>query len=350
MLTVVIFFVVLSVLILAHEFGHFWLAKRAGAKVEEFGLGFPPRLIKWRRGETLYSINLILFGGFVKIFGEDAADIKEPGSFGLLSISKRAQVIAAGVIMNFILAAVLIMIVAGLGRPTIINESNKALARDISIYILDVSAGSPAETSGLKVGDKIVGYTTVEDFQRFIEENRGKKINLSVERGGEPRILQLTPRRDIPEGEGPLGISLAQVGIVSSPWWRAPWDGLVSAVNLTIAIAVAIVQLLAGVVTGQSVVANLAGPVGIASLTGEAARLGIVYLLQFTALLSINLAILNILPFPALDGGRLVFLLYEKFRGRPANKEFEHAVNMVGFALLILLLVWVTWQDIVRIF
>lgn len=350
MLTVLLFFIVLSVLVLAHEFGHFWLAKRAGAKVEEFGLGFPPRIVKWRRGETLYSVNLIPFGGFVKIFGEDAAEQKEPGSFGLLSLGKRAQVIAAGVIMNFLLAAVLMMIVSGLGRPTLINEGNKALARDISIRILEVAPGSPAEVGGLKVGDKIVGADDVEEFQQFIEVNRGREINLSVERGSETLKFTLTPRKDMPEGEGPIGISLARIGIVSSPWWRAPWDGLVASVNLTIAIAVAIVQLLAGAITGQGFVANLSGPVGIASLTGEAARLGIVYLLQFTALLSINLAILNVLPFPALDGGRLVFLVYEKFRGRPVNKEFEHAVNMVGFALLMLLLVWVTWQDIVRIF
>ena len=216
MLTVVIFFVVLSVLVLAHELGHFWLAKRAGAKVEEFGLGFPPRLIKWRRGETLYSINLILFGGFVKIFGEDAADIKEPGSFGLLPIGKRAWVIAAGVIMNFILAAVLMMIVAGLGRPTLINETNRGIARDISIQILEVTPVSPAAEAGLKLGDKIIA-DNVEGFQQFIETNRGREINLSVERGGESLMFQLTPRQVAPEGEGPLGISLTEIGTVPSP-------------------------------------------------------------------------------------------------------------------------------------
>ena len=135
---------------------------------------------------------------------------------------------------------------------------------------------------------------------------------------------------------------------MSSPWWRALWDGLVTTVNLTIAIFVLIVQLLAGLFTGNSLLGNLAGPIGIATLTGDAARLGIVYLLQFTALLSINLAILNILPFPALDGGRLVFLVIEKIKGAPVKKEIEHAINLVGFALLLLLMIVVTWQDITR--
>jgi len=357
MVTLIIFFIVLSVLVLVHEWGHFVVARRAGVKVEEFGLGFPPRLFAWQRGETLYSINLIPFGGFVKIFGEDTADIKEKGSFGSIKIYKRAQVLVAGVIMNFLLAVVLLALVSGLGRPTIIDETNEAVAKDIGVQVLQVLPKTPAADANFKAGDKIekaairgeeVVLANVESFQEFVQNHQGEEIEVTVARREGVVTLLVTPRIDVPDGEGPIGISLARVGLVSSPWWRALWDGLVVTINLTITIFVLIVQLLAGLITGNSLVANLAGPIGIATLTGEAARLGLVYLLQFTALLSINLAILNILPFPALDGGRLVFLAIEKIKGRPVKKEIEQAVNLVGFALLLLLMIIVTWQDITR--
>ena len=359
MLTIIVFFIVLSVLVLVHEFGHFWTARKAGAKVTEFGLGFPPRLFSIKRGETVYSFNLIPFGGFVTILGENESEVKEEGGFGSLPIGKRAVVMAAGVFMNLVLAVVLMAVVSGIGRPTIIDDTNQHLAKEVGIQILQISPKSPADIAGIKAGDKVISasfageitnFSEVEELQEFINSHQGEAVGITVTRGSEEISFPLTPRLDVPEGEGAIGVLLAKIGFVSSPWWRAPWDGLVATVTLTGAIFVAIVKLLGGLITGQSLAANLAGPIGIANLTGEAARLGIVYLLQFTAILSVNLAILNILPFPALDGGRLVFLLFEKIKGRPIKKEIEHGVNFVGFALLILLMVWVTWQDILKFF
>ncbi len=349
-MAVAIFVIVLAVLVFVHELGHFIVARRAGARVDEFGIGFPPRLFAWKRGETTYSINLIPLGGFVKIFGEDEAEIKKPGAFGALPISKRAKVLVAGVLMNAILAWVLFSITAAAGQPTLVDESNDAQATDIKVRILKVKENSPAAEAGFKAGDAVVGYTSVGDLQGFIKSNQGREVTIPIERGGEILEVKVTPRAEFVEGEGALGVFLGKTGIIKVPFWQAPWEGLKTTGLLIAAIFLFVIDLVASVATGGGgeIVQNLAGPVGIAALTGEAARLGIVNLLQFTAILSVNLAILNILPFPALDGGRLVFLGIEKLNGKPVNKEIEHATNMVGFMLLILLMIFVTWQDIAR--
>ena len=185
MLTLIGFIIVLSVLVLAHEAGHFFVAKRAGVKIEEFGIGFPPKLFSFKRGETVYSFNLIPFGGFVKMFGEDESEVKEEGSFGSLTISKRAQILVAGVVMNFILAVVLMAIVSGMGRPAIVDDSNMAIAKDIGIQVLQVIPDAPADEAGILNGDKIIGatinqkefrVTEVEAFQEIIANNKGKEI------------------------------------------------------------------------------------------------------------------------------------------------------------------------------
>ncbi len=352
MTTFIGFIIVLSVLVLVHELGHFWTAKKAGAKVEEFGIGFPPTLFSWRRGETKYSINIIPFGGFVKILGEDESEIKKPGSFGSLSISRRAIVLVAGVVMNFLLAVVLLTIVSGLGQVKFLDESSEGY-KNLPLQIIQVMPETPATEAGLKAGDEVVsvfiGENVIEmdrasQFRDIIKKNEGEELFLNVRRGGEDLSLNITPRQNPPEGEGAVGVFVGKIGKQASPWWRAPWDGFKIAINMTLAIIMFVGKLFSGGVE----LSHIAGPVGIATLTGDAIRLGFTYLLNFVAFLSINLAILNILPFPALDGGRILFLFIEKIKGSPVKKSIENTINTIGFALLIVLMILVTWQDIIR--
>ncbi len=360
MITLIIFIIVLSVLVFVHEFGHFIMAKRAGMKVEEFGFGFPPRLFGIKRGETTYSINWVPFGGFVKIFGEDGEERSDPRSFASAKVRIRAGVIIAGVAMNVLLAVILLGIGNAVGlRVGLIDETTVKQAQDIKIQIIQVAAGSPAERTGLKPLDEIAGFkiagqvmeiSAVEEVQNFITQNLDKEVVVLIQSGRELIERKVVPRADPPEGEGALGISLAATGIISYPWYEAIGRGAIDTVNIFRYTAVGYATIIKNVfVTGKAGV-ELSGPVGIAVITGKAARLGFTYLMQFTALISINLAVLNIIPLPALDGGRLLFVGIEKLKGRPVSRKIEAAVNAVGFALLVMLMIYVTTKDVLKFF
>lgn len=358
MFTVIIFIIVLGVLVLVHEFGHFYVAKKAGMKVEEFGFGFPPRLFGLKKGETTYSINLIPFGGFVKIYGENGENENDPRSFASKSVGLRAKVIVAGVVMNLLLAVVFLSFGNAFGlRIGLIN--NATIARDTKIQIIQVSQGSPAQIAGLKTLDEIIklqkGFdvirpTQVEEVQNFVKKYGGEEITVTIKRNGGEVNLKLIPRLSPPPGQGAIGINLAKTGIVSYHWYEAIWRGIhdtgIMAANITISLGVFFKNLF----VDSSLNADVSGPVGIAVITGQAASLGFNYLLQFVALLSINLAVLNIMPFPALDGGRLLFIGIEKLKGSPVPKKVEGFVNAAGFAFLIALMIWITVKDVSRFF
>ena len=360
MLTVIIFLVVISVLVLVHEAGHFFAAKRAGMKVEEFGLGFPPRLWSFRRRGTLYSVNLIPFGGFVRIFGEDGEHRNAPGSFGVSSFGAKVAVVIAGVVMNFLFAVVLFVLGNFLGlRVGVFDAATEARAIQKEVQVLDVAPASPAETAGLQSLDVIVGFrdgstftgtANPEDVQRYAYAHAGAQTIIVIERGGASQDLPLHLRQPQGPTEGPIGISLALTGVVRYPWYEALWRGVASAALMFWAILVGYGTILRSLVVSGHTGADISGPVGIATMTGEAARVGFNYLMQFVAMISINLAVLNILPFPALDGGRLVIVVAEKLRGRALSERVEQAINAVGFIILILLMVAVTVKDIVRFF
>lgn len=358
MLTAIIFIIVIGVLVLVHEFGHFIMAKRAGMKVEEFGFGFPPRLFSWRRGETLYSFNWIPFGGFVKILGEDG-DTRAPRSFASASFLNRLLVLIAGVIMNFFLAAVLLMIVNSFGLRIGLIDDEIGSAQNIKVQIVGVTAGSPAETAGLRPLDSIEGYkkdgvvvpvNTTKDVQDAVASHLGRPLILEIESGSGVVEKILTPRVNPPEGEGAIGVSLALTGTIVYPWYEAIWRGISDATFLTIATVKGYYGLLKTLFIHGRLVADVSGPIGIASLTGQAARVGLNYLLQFVAMISINLAVLNIIPFPALDGGRVILLLIEKAKGSPVHKSVENWINVAGFYLLIALMLYITYKDVARFF
>lgn len=358
LVTILLFILLLGVLVLVHEWGHFAVARKFGVRVEEFAFGFPPRLFSMTRRGTRYALNLFPIGGYVKIFGEGGEDARDPASFSSRPLWQRLAIIAAGVAMNFVLAWFLFSLGHGLGLPTVLAEDETG--EQARVTIIGISPGSPAERAGLRFGDRIwkveIGNEKFEivhigEVQKFIEAHRGEEMTIGVERGNEMVELRVAPRVSPPEGQGPLGIAMARIAVVRSPWWRAPWDGLKTTANAVAAIAVALGRVAAEAVSQGRVSADVTGPVGIFAFANESRRLGVVYLLELAGVLSINLAILNILPIPALDGGRILFLFIEGVRGGvKVSQRFEQAVHTVGFVLLLLLMAAITYRDIVRVF
>jgi len=358
MLTIIIFIIILGLLVFVHELGHFLVAKKNGVRVEEFGFGFPPRIFGIKRKETIYSINAIPLGGFVRILGEDGQDKDDPHSFSAKKIWQRMTILIAGVLMNIILAIILLSLGNFIGLPTAVDDSENIAGA--KVQITQVLGLSPAEISGLKAGDiivkmaglsgELVNITKVFQVQDFTSANQGKMINLVVERGKELIPIAITPRANPPAEEGAMGVGLARIVDISYPWYRAIYEGFISAFGLTWLIIKAIGALLWQLVSQGNVVEGIAGPVGIYNLTGQAAKMGFIYLLQLTVLLSINLAIINAFPFPALDGGRILFLLIEKIKGSPVSQRVEKAIHSAGFVFLIIVMLLVTIRDVIKLF
>jgi regulator of sigma E protease len=368
MLTVLIFVVLLGLLVLVHELGHFLTARRNGIKADEFGFGFPPRMfgvvkdevtgkykIVWGSKDvvsphTVYSFNWLPLGGFVKIKGEDGQN-HEPDSFGGKSAWVRVKVLGAGVFMNFVLAWVLISIVFMLGLPQPIDPSERAMYPNAKIQILEVKKGTPAEKMGLQLGDEvqvIAGeqITSLKQVTDIILANKGKNIDIKINRLGKEIVLTGMPRVEYPPTEGALGIAFSETAVVSYPWYTAPYYGAIATYNITLAILGAFGHMIGGLFgekTGAPV--DITGPVGIVYLTKQMSDLGLAYLLQFAALLSINLGIINVLPIPALDGGRILFILIEKLKGSPVSRRTESMIHQVGFILLLLLMLFITLRD-----
>ncbi len=392
-LTIITFIIVLGILVFVHELGHFLAARKFGVKAEEFGIGFPPRMFgrykdeqgKWKyvRGgkevkdaaDTIFSFNWIPIGGFVKIKGEDAAgdgsimggskkssddgkdDVKiEPDQDSLLAkpIWQRAIIMSAGVIMNVVLAAVLIIFGLMIGMPQVLDGiSPRAEISDRKIQIVQVYPDSPADKAGVKLGDAIIDIDSVkflkyEELQKFVHENAGNELNYRISRESKEISLAITPEIMEETGKGGIGIAIAETGLVKYPWYLAIIEGIKTTVFLTWAIIIAFYEFFKGLIIGNGLSAGVAGPIGIAALTGQMARMGFVYVLQFAALLSINLAIINFLPFPALDGGRVLFLMIEKVKGKPVKPEIEGAIHQAGLILLMILILVVTFKDVAK--
>lgn len=373
LLTIVVFVAILGVIVLVHEAGHFVTARRAGVKVEEFGLGLPPRAFglfkdengKWQRigiktkeaPKTIWSLNWIPLGGFVKIKGEEGGDQNDPTSFGSKSVLQRIWIISAGVTMNIVLAVVILSFGLMVGSPQFVDQENispLATVSGVEIRVIEVLPNSPAAKAGIEAPDTILAidgqsFTQVEEIQTYIGSRVGQIVSLDLERDGEVIVLELTPEVLAEIDRGAMGVALVQTGFVSYPWYIAPWFGLVETVKMVGAIIFGFFFIIKTLIVSGELVGEVYGPVGIAGLVGDAARLGFLYVLQFTAVLSVIIAVINFLPFPALDGGRVVFLLIEGIRGRPVNPKFEAMTHNIGFALLMLLVVVVTFNDIARV-
>ena len=350
------------VLVLVHEFGHFFSAKKFGIKVDEFGFGFPPKLFGVKKGETEYTFNLLPIGGFVKIFGEDPNEENTTGpdaerSFVNKPKWKQAIVLFAGVLANFLLAWLLFSVGFMSGLPTSVgSEPDGYTATDIHLVVLSVLPNSPAETAGLKTGDKIVyiksnnlstTYISPETVKSFVAP--GKKVEIGYLRGKDTayNMTEVTPKNN--DGKFSIGISMDQIGIVKLPFFRALYEGMVLDWSVTKDTAVGLYMLVEQGIEGKGNLAGVTGPVGMVGIVGNAYQFGFIYLLSFAALISVNLAIINLIPFPALDGGRLLFLLIEKIKGSRLNPKFANTANMVGFAILIILMLFVTYHDVTKL-
>ncbi|OGE76602.1 MAG: RIP metalloprotease RseP [Candidatus Doudnabacteria bacterium RIFCSPHIGHO2_02_FULL_48_21] len=354
-LTIIAFIFILGILVFVHELGHFLAARRAGMKVEEFGFGFPPRLFGVRRGETLYSINLIPLGGFVKITGEEGVS-DDPRSFANGSFGHRLFVLLAGVLMNFVLGWFLLFLGFCLvGTPIEIGEGthlgNARLSQE-KLTIIAVEPNSPAEIAGFKHGDLILSvddkkFTNIDELIAYTKSRAENPVIYELQRGTETLERSATPRANPPEGSGPVGFAPAMIAVAKYPIFDALKMSFVSFYYKTTGVFGAFGQLIGKLFSSGKLAEGLAGPVGIAVLTKDFLALGIVYLVQFTAVLSINLGIINAFPFPALDGGRVLFLLIEKIRGVKSVK-IEQTANIVGFLLLMLLMVAVSFRDFGR--
>ncbi|MFA5986159.1 MAG: RIP metalloprotease RseP [Parcubacteria group bacterium] len=448
--TIIIFGLILGLLIFVHELGHFLTARRNGVTAHEFGFGFPPRIIgivenpstkkkkiifgnqEYYGEKTLYSINAIPLGGFVRIKGENPVDEKDvknfdklteadkeyirmatdPDSFSVQSIWARFKILVAGVMMNFVLAWVLISIVLMIGAPEPLNDNmgdfsfspfgieifsrhnedtydfshikegyvmrtsggksvlfgqiNFDTAQKIkkittlslpTVMIESVQEDSVASATGIKIGDKIVSLcendvcSTIEnsgEFQKFVSSHADQEIIVHILRGKEDISLSMTPKNQ--NGKGMIGVSLADITIVRYAWYAALWESLMRVISLTIMILSAFGALIVSIFAGGGVHAEIAGPVGIAMMTQQMRDMGLAYLLQFAAILSVNLGIINILPIPALDGGRILFLIIEKIKGKPVNQRIEGIMHSAFFIALLVLMAVITIRDVTKFF
>jgi len=367
-MSIIIFIVILLALIIVHEWGHFITAKRAGIRVDEFGIGFPPRAWTFfRKNGTDYTLNWLPFGGFVKIFGEDPQDVppEHPDRARSL-ISKpwyvQALVLVAGVGMNVIAAWLLFAVAFMAGVPASADESVGRTVEDPALTVLQVLPDSPAEAAGLLSGDRITGVSsdksavmdlTAENVISFVEGHEGDTILMSIERGEEATTIELTPTTGIVPGspERPaLGISMGTVGTLTLPPHLALYEAGVQTVQYFGIITGAILAFFVNALTFNADLSQVAGPVGIVSLVGDAAEFGFVSLITFTAVISLHLAVINLLPIPALDGGRLLFVIVEAIRGKAIKPAVAQTANTVGFVFLIFLMLAVTVSDIAKLF
>lgn len=355
-LTIIVFIVILGILIFVHELGHFLTAKKSGIKVEEFGFGFPPRMLGVKKGETVYSLNWIPLGGFVKIKGESGQFREEPDSFSHKPFWQRGLVLAAGVLMNVVLAFILLSVGFMFGLPVAVSSDDLLPANSgaIRVQLSGVIENSPAARAGLKVGDQILALDNQaiakeEEVPVYVQSHQDQPIMVKIKRSaGEIRELAILPEEIAGATSRVLGVNLVQTAIIRYGFFESWYRGGLATLDLLWKIISAFYQLLRNLILGLGVSAGLAGPVGVAVMTGQVMDLGLRYILQFAALLSLNLAVINFLPFPALDGGRFLFLVIEKIRRRPNNLRVENAIHNLGFSLLLLLVAIITYRDVIK--
>jgi regulator of sigma E protease len=333
-----------------HELGHFLVAKKFGVAVEEFGIGYPPRILAKKIGETIYSLNLLPFGAFVKIKGEEGS-IEDPHSFSEKPIWQRALILVGGVASTWIVAALILSFIAGYwGIPTSIPD-DITIDQETSVAVLYVKEGSPAAYAGIEAGDIIAGFDKAGDFQDFINSHLGEEIEISLERGEENLEISLTPRLVHEDDEGAIGIALSRVADIKYPWYQAPVRGVVIAAQKTIEFPVVLTSAAVRAIRGEAVEeVKLVGPIGIGKIMTNALENGVFDFLILFSIISIWLSFVNILPIPALDGGRLLFLVIEKVKGKPLDPAIESKLNFAFFGFLIALMIFVTIKDIIGLF
>ncbi|MFN3187925.1 MAG: M50 family metallopeptidase [Candidatus Paceibacteria bacterium] len=366
---ILIFLAVLFVLVLVHEWGHYITAKLTGMRVDEFAIGFPPTLWSKKVGETTYALNSLPIGGYVKILGEDGEEGMPPLSeydktrtFGARPKWAQALVLLAGVTMNMLLAWVLLIIISisMIGGERAIAETD--YAADARLVVVEVLMDSPAENT-IPPGAHITSVSVGEDsssptvltptsFSEVVTRAGQQTVTVVYEYEGKSQGVTLSPELTMVDGQerSLLGVSLALVAPVEYGFFEAVSEGTLATIDLTKRVTVGIFTFFGDIFTGNADFSTVAGPVGIVGHVGDAAQQGLIQLLFFTALISINLAIINLLPIPALDGGRLVLVAVETVIRRPLSPRLANKVNLIGFLFLIGIMVAVTISDIWKFF
>lgn len=363
------FIIILLVIVLVHEFGHFIVAKKSGIRVDEFGFGFPPKLYGKKFGETEYTINLFPIGGFVKIFGESPDEESLFGHFSKRSLVNKSKwvqvaVLGAGVAMNFLLAWVLFIAVFVIGAPYSVSDTIPAggVIENPKLTVTYVEPASPVDRAGLKPGDVVVSVKSGQNeliqgnadvdaaLRASIASDPNVPITIVYTRGASPsHMIEATPQMNEKLGRLAIGVAIEPVGHLHLPLHRAVIEGTKMMGSITSDVAAGLFGFLHGVLTGGANFKEVSGPVGIAGVAGDAAQLGIVSVLILTAVISINLGIINLLPFPALDGGRIAVVLVESLRKKPIQPRIINAINGAGFFFLLLLMAIITYNDISKL-
>ncbi len=377
-LTIIVVLLIISFLVTIHEFGHYITARKFGMKVEEFAIGMGPIIFKYTSKKTgiLYSIRAILIGGFCKIKGEDgnseeanklsspttnevveekdSQHLPDNDSFGSKKIWQRAVVLSAGVFMNLVFAIILIYVGLVVGMPDIVNPNqnyNGAQFSNERMLIRSVLPGSAAEKAGIKSGDDIISVnnqkiTDLDLLNKTLQTSNGVNLLLKDSSGKEKQITSLNKEFNKSLNKEVFGIDFAKVAVIRyNPIQAIPKTFQTTGFFVT-GMFQGLGSMMASIFSGHGLPEGLSGPIGITFITGEAIKQGFSYVLYIIAQISLNLAIINIIPFPALDGGRLLFLVFEKIKGAPLNEKFELIANGIGFLLLMLLLVIVTFKDV----
>jgi regulator of sigma E protease len=358
-ITILVFAAILTILVMIHELGHYTMARIIGVHVEEFGLGLPPRIIGKKIKQTIYSLNWLPIGGFVKLAGEDDEGDDHPKSNNSLnyfwgrSKKERSLILVAGVTMNFILA---IVITAGL----LIGGVNEPSGH---VKIESISRGSPADIAGLKINDivysisgvvggKVVGPKLIKvpsDMIAVTKQMAGSTVEFVIQRNHVSQSVMIIPRINPPKGEGAIGVGITDLELRKYSLAQAPYAAVKINIERSWMMLVGIGQTLWGLITLKSMSPDVAGPIGIAQVTGQAVKFGFRAVLEFMSILSLNLAVLNILPIPALDGGRLAFVFIEKILGRRVKPAFEKQTHQIGMIILLILVLLVSINDIMRL-
>lgn len=339
---------IFTVIIFVHELGHYLVAKSTGIRVEEFSLGMGPQIIGRKKGETLYSLRALPLGGYCKMTGENVVEsedkVIDSKRFDQKPIWVRASVLIAGSMMNFILGIIIfVLIFTAIGIPYLTDN------------IGNVMPGSVAEEAGIQPGDKIISIdgekvNSWEEVTAIIHQSSGKELHLGIERGKDTFEVTVIPQYDVKNKIGLIGITSQE------PQWQKMGltagitKGFTETYNIVVAMFNFFGDLLGKLIIHDETkeIGGVMGPLGIIDLIRKSVNLGIFPLAYLTALITINLGFINLLPIPALDGGRLFFIFIEAIRGKKVKPERENLVHLVGFALLMLLMIIITWQDIAR--
>jgi regulator of sigma E protease len=368
---IILFLVILSILVFVHELGHFLLAKWNGIRVDSFAIGFPPTLWQKKVGETTYKINLLLFGGYVSIHGEDPTEESLTGPDSGRSMANKSwwrqiSVLIAGIVFNMLFAWMVLTIILWIGAPMSVRDAVLPI-QDPHMTVLSVLPDSPAEEAGLKMGDQIESITLIssraggandevvvhhpDDTDATITAIRNADtVTMTVtsahdEQSHDVTIIPATGILDDAEGKA-IGITLDVVGIARANFFQGITHGFQQTVYMT----GGMVRGLWDLVTGSLSVKYITGPVGLVGMVGQASSVGLVSVLMLMAIISINLAVINVIPFPALDGGRILFVIIEKIKGSRIPPAIGNTVNMIGFGLLMLLMLLITVKDVVHLF